>query len=250
MTKKRKHSYIDREEELTAKSGLPNILKDVVAVAIDTKRSVAEKKFQYKIISPSIDVADALVMSNGICVLCAKALTLDTTINSIVNSHSNSDSYSQSHSHSTSENHINDASQVSRHSQIDLAIPEGISTSNISGKRKKGAPQIKAGDVICKFILNGVELAIRAPIGGKLLELNDQIIENPELIISDSIGRGFIGIIFPDTEIPSVDGPSNWESIVKVIQAKNALKNLCFAWSKDRSCNRGDACKFVHENRQ
>lgn len=79
-----------------------------------------------------------------------------------------------------------------------------------------------------------------APVGGQLLELNSELSADLQCI---SVGTGFVAILYPDTEVPTIDGALDWNALLAKMH--NAEKRQCFQWLKG-DCTRGDMCKFKH----
>ena len=74
---------------------------------------------------------------------------------------------------------------------------------NISGKKKKGAFIAKPGGEIALLrFADGTERVLKSPIGGQLLEVNDRLLSDPGLLLSNRVGTGFIAIIYPSTGLP------------------------------------------------
>ena len=64
----------------------------------------------------------------------------------------------------------------------------------------------------------------------------------PNLLNDQPCGTGFIAVIYPDTELPSLtNGLSK-----RIANDEEIRSNVCFAHRKGL-CKRGDKCKFKHE---
>lgn len=210
MSKKRKAVYVDRSQALYDRNKMPNVLETIRALSCASgKHCSLEKRFKYKLTVDNDDtILDAMVMHNEICVLMPKT--------------------------------PRKCRRVEFHSSI--------STEEISGRQKKGAITIANGSVICSvFDENGSSVQLRTPVGGKLLEINDSLVQSPELLESHYNSSGFIAIIYPNTEIPSPDGCPDYESLKQKVIEKIAASrdNKCHAFAAG-NCSRGDACKFKH----
>lgn len=116
----------------------------------------------------------------------------------------------------------------------------------MSGRRKKGARRIKAETIICELTTaDNQTIALRTPVGGQLLELNENLQQNLDILRNTSSGERYVAIIFPDTKIPS---PGQSVEEWRIIQASIASRsNLCYSWIQGK-CSRGDKCKFLHSN--
>ena len=62
---------------------------------------------------------------------------------------------------------------------------------------RKTGEILQKGDLLTEFGQNGKTLRIFSPISGKILETNPLIMENPEMVINDPCGNGWIYKIKP-----------------------------------------------------
>lgn len=130
-----------------------------------------------------------------------------------------------------------------------------FASSTMSGKQKKGACRIHAGEwVFAVHATNRVESTqnpliykFGSPIGGKLLETNDNLIRKPELLVDEFRSAGFVAVLYPEAEIPHVEGCKDYASLLEKIRSKRSRSHLCFAFLESGTCARGDQCKFLHE---
>lgn len=210
MSKKRKSVYVDRSQVMYDRNKMPNIMESIKAVACESgKHCSLEKRFKYKLVVDGDEsVLDAMVMHNDICILMSKCPRKCSNV----------------------------------------AFHESISTEEISGRQKKGAVTIRFGSVICSIIDDsGNTIELKTPVGGKLLEFNDGLVQCPQLLETHYNSSGYIAIIYPNTEIPSLDGCSDYESLKQKVIDKLAQSrdNRCHAFAAG-NCSRGDACKFKH----
>lgn len=67
----------------------------------------------------------------------------------------------------------------------------------VTGKRKKNAQQLEPNSALCKVCTKETSYIVRCCVKGSLLEVNDRLIEHPELLISSADREGYIGIIMP-----------------------------------------------------
>ncbi|RZB39289.1 GCV H domain containing protein [Asbolus verrucosus] len=68
----------------------------------------------------------------------------------------------------------------------------------MSGKGKRGAQLLTPQSILCYMeTQDNTQYPIYSGIYGKLLEINDRILENPNLILDD-LNEGFLAIILPD----------------------------------------------------
>lgn len=127
---------------------------------------------------------------------------------------------------------------------IGINFMENMDTSDVSGKRKKGAQLIKAGSAVCEIVhSNGSKQVLCTAVGGQLLEINDNLRIVPSDIIDKPCSGGFVAILYPNTEVPTLDSARNWEELLS--KMKDRTSNKCYQWMRG-SCNRGEKCKFEH----
>lgn len=194
-----------------------NVMQGAVAVDYSKpRRHGFVARYSYKLEVPNSPyVADALVLHNGICVLTLKAFM---------------------------------------HNATKLEFSEGLSTDRISGRLKKGASIINAGSGICTVsIADGGSFAqsidIIAPVGGKILELNEKLRDEVDLIKGKLFDQnGYLAVLQPNCEIPHIDGPRDWAELTQHLKAKAAMRNICFAFQEGK-CAKGSECRFQHERR-
>ena len=211
MDKKRKVEYVDRAQVLSGSKHLPNVHPDTIALPTKRNRKYTfSSKFKHRLSVP-LDglVLDALVLENDICVLISKSAIMQPR---------------------------------------SIEYSENLNTDGISGRMKKGALKLKAGASICKVTsADGTSVNLRTPVGGKLLELNDNLIADPSLLQHKYDSEGYIAIIYPDTEIPTLDGYADCRSLTESFEAKHLEKGVCYDFAQHGICKRGDACKFKHK---
>jgi|LauGreDrversion2_2_1035103.scaffolds.fasta_scaffold68882_1 glycine cleavage system H lipoate-binding protein len=90
-----------------------------------------------------------------------------------------------------------------------ISYTEGFQekTKEVTGKKKKNSIYIEAGDTICIVYYktndddNIKSYKLCSPIGGHLLETNDNIIKNPNLVIEQSNDQGYVAVLFPTYDI-------------------------------------------------
>ncbi|XP_068640792.1 uncharacterized protein [Aristolochia californica] len=83
------------------------------------------------------------------------------------------------------------------------------SEMKVTGKRKKNAQHFEPNSALCKVSANNTFYVVRCCVKGSLLEVNDRLIEQPDLLNSSASREGYIAIIMPR--------PADW------IKIKNSL---------------------------
>ena len=202
------HVYVDRNAVLRESNRLPNVSQGIQAAPCvgKEKNGSLERHFKHKLTDcdDCSPMLSAMVLNNDICVLVLESGARDVrSIEFIVKADGNL----------------------------------------ISGKKKKGAKKLKAGSpiVLLNFI-DGTSREYYTPIGGQLLETNMSLTTQPNLLNDQPCGTGFIAVIYPDTELPSLtNGLSK-----RIANDEEIRSNVCFAHRKGL-CKRGDKCKFKHE---
>lgn len=135
-------------------------------------------------------------------------------------------------------------------STIAINFPDTVTGGMISGKNKKGAKNVLAGDVIAELDLSwkcsknssivAVKVKLLTPIQGRVLELNDGLkSEFAGRIFQYGATETYIAIL--QSDVP--DLLINTKDTENMAVAKK--NGICFAWTKGQ-CKRGEACKFLH----
>jgi len=71
-------------------------------------------------------------------------------------------------------------------------------TNTVSGKGKRGAQVLTPSSVVCYLdCSDGSRYAVRSCVPGKLVEMNDQLTENPNLVTERPSDRGYLAIVLP-----------------------------------------------------
>jgi len=75
-------------------------------------------------------------------------------------------------------------------------------SNKVSGKRKKGGQWLNETAPILRIETEESEepILIQSGCRGTLVEVNNQIIENPQLLLEQSEGRGYIAVVLPRGE--------------------------------------------------
>ena len=179
MGKRKAARYIDRNQMISNRKELPNMLEDTIACSIDYTMMLGHKvgssisQYNYRLVvkSPKKDILDAVVMKNGLCVLF-----LSTSKQSILDSLCDS-------SGSTYDSlvKIDDSKCECNFTFTEEIITFTSSKVAKSGKKGKEARLVNAGDFIGKLNIRISEdkeslILLKTPIGGQLLELNDKML--------------------------------------------------------------------------
>lgn len=178
-------SYIDRTQVLSNQNKLPNVTTETIAIELENKKchNSIEKRFKYKLTQYQESdnksnelLLDAFVMHNEICVLM----------------------FTERQKQMISNNDL---------SKLQFSFNDNINTNNISGKLKKGASHIKAGDIIGKVVMNSIDISeenslytnmeFKSPVGGQLLELNERLLLLFPSLQQNNHGRDYLAIIYP-----------------------------------------------------
>jgi hypothetical protein len=121
---------------------------------------------------------------------------------------------------------------------------------SIKGKRKKSAIKLKIGSPLCSCTTNNDEIiTFRTPVGGQLLEINDNYVKDPEKIKDGTCLNNYIAIIIPNITFPDFDEIDEKSNIYlnELLKPRYLSNRRCFDWLKTNSCQRGDSCKFIHD---
>jgi hypothetical protein len=117
------------------------------------------------------------------------------------------------------------------------------------GKRKKGAPKVKSDSSICEIhYKDGSVSVLKTPVGGQLIELNENIITNTDILSSNDAYNGgrYVAIVYPNTKLP---GPldTDVEAWKRKQHEASMVPRICYSFLEG-TCTRGDACRFQHGN--
>lgn len=238
---KRGRQHIDRNLSISEARKVPNVSKNAIAIECctsDKNRSSLslERHFTHKIVAnddPNMLVA--LPLANGICVLCINDGISNGKTNIII------------------ENQVELFLDKNVTSNINLIEFREGWNAEFTGKKKKGSVIAKAGTEICTITFNNtkndnnnknnnevIKRKFCTPIGGQVLEFNQNLFSNPSLIHDQPYGSGYIAIIFPNTDIPTLLNPT-FEDLMKEINKPQ----ICYGFIKG-TCIRGSNCKFSH----
>lgn len=92
---------------------------------------------------------------------------------------------------------IKGAKQVSR---IDCKVDGKTDRfkNSASGKGKRGAQRLDANSVLCYVeCSDGSRYPVYSCMNGKLLEINESLIESPQLLVEKPVGEGYIALLLP-----------------------------------------------------
>lgn len=206
------HVYVDRSQVLKESNRQPNIANGVIASACTEKERTGslERHFKHMLCSSNNEpcMLTAMVMHNDICVLVIKS-------------------------------NIGGVSAANFKIEVDA--------DSISGKKKKGAKKVTAGSsVLLLTFSDGSVREYITPVGGQLLETNLNLLSHPNLLLDQPCGTGYIAVIYPDTEIPSLTNGLRGKLSSDQPSIQDRKSKICFAFLKGM-CSRGDDCKFKHD---
>ncbi|CAM6119328.1 unnamed protein product [Calypogeia fissa] len=68
------------------------------------------------------------------------------------------------------------------------------------GKRKKNATVLEGNSVLCKVMTGEMFFLIRCCVRGTLLEVNQRLIQNPQLLVSHADTQGYVAVLMPRSE--------------------------------------------------
>ena len=84
---------------------------------------------------------------------------------------------------------------------VSFKISDKVNHANnkVSGKRKKGGQHLQETAPLLSVKVKGQEdpILLQTGIKGKLIEINQSIVDNPQLLLDESEGRGYIALILP-----------------------------------------------------
>lgn len=81
--------------------------------------------------------------------------------------------------------------------------------NKVSGKFKRGGQKLKENSIICIIkTADGCEYTIYSCVTGTLVEVNERLLEDPNLLKDKPYAEGYIGIILPPF-------PSTGKSVIK-----------------------------------
>ncbi|XP_057435088.1 uncharacterized protein LOC130727845 [Lotus japonicus] len=88
----------------------------------------------------------------------------------------------------------------------------------VTGKRKKNAQHLESNSALCKISTKNYSYIVRCCVKGSLLEVNQQLIKQPELLNVLADREGYIAIVMPK--------PADWlkvkDSLVSIQEYKKA----------------------------
>ena len=123
------------------------------------------------------------------------------------------------------------------------------SVGDMHGKRKKGAPKVKSDAPICEVhFKNGIIWELKSPVGGQLIELNENLLTNHGILGRNGPynGERYVAIIYPTTKLP---GPQDTD--VEVWKQKqheaSLVPKICYSYLEG-TCTRGESCRFQHDD--
>nr|QZL12161.1 simiate [Microvelia americana] len=107
---------------------------------------------------------------------------------------------------------------------VNFQVCEDINRLNnkVSGKLKHGAQKVKPiSDLLIVKLSDGSEKFVHCAIAGKLLEVNEKLIDDPSIMIREPDDVGYIAIILPDLGTTQVYR----DNLLSIEQYENAIKH-------------------------
>jgi hypothetical protein len=137
--------------------------------------------------------------------------------------------------------------------RVEFASGYDFSVADVSGKFKKGAKIVAALDtLITVYVASSLSgelqrISLKAPMAGKIVEINDLLPDSPALLSSHPRSDGYIAVV--TSEVPELlEGPENDIDLTAQKATGRSKDKICFGWVKG-GCRRGNACKFKHTER-
>lgn len=88
----------------------------------------------------------------------------------------------------------------------------------VTGKRKKNAQHFESNTALCKISTKNDTYIVRCCVKGSLLEVNQQLIKQPELLNASADREGYIAIIMPK--------PADWLKVKASLVSLQEYKKL------------------------
>lgn len=93
---------------------------------------------------------------------------------------------------------------------------------SMSGKSKRGADYVQPNKLLYRIVCSeNQQFIICAGIKGRLVEMNEQIVENPSLIQTKPQGEGFLAVFIPSLR----DGELNIQSLMSEDEYQRSKQN-------------------------
>ncbi|PON93945.1 Glycine cleavage system H-protein [Trema orientale] len=92
------------------------------------------------------------------------------------------------------------------------------SEMKVTGKRKKNAQLFESNSALCRVCTKDASYIVRCCVKGSLLEVNDRLINQPELLNSSASREGYIAIIMPK--------PADWLKVKDSLLGSEEYKKL------------------------
>ncbi|KAL2895379.1 Protein Simiate [Bienertia sinuspersici] len=88
----------------------------------------------------------------------------------------------------------------------------------VTGKRKKNAQHFQPNSILCNVYIGDSPYVVRCCVKGSLLEVNNRLIQNPELLNTSADRDGYIAIVMPK--------PGDWLKIKESLVTFDEFKKL------------------------
>ncbi|RZF33002.1 hypothetical protein LSTR_LSTR006256 [Laodelphax striatellus] len=99
--------------------------------------------------------------------------------------------------------------------------------NRVSGKSKRGAQKLDVNSALCfAKCSDGEVYKICAGVPGKLVEINENLLENPNLLVEHPETRGFVAIVLPSipTSERFKDELMNYEQYVEAVRKREGAE--------------------------
>lgn len=96
--------------------------------------------------------------------------------------------------------------------------------NKVSGKGKKGAQHLQPESIICEVTCStGTKYTLYSCVKGKLVEVNEELVSNPNLLLEKPETEGFLAVVLPKLTENILDGLLTKEEYEKLLEDRKAL---------------------------
>lgn len=119
----------------------------------------------------------------------------------------------------------------------DIMRAEGM-----TGKKKKGSRNVDIGYPICTIKFNDdTSLTWKSPVCANVLEINNNLLTEPGLLVKSPDRLGFIAILYCRKGLPELADIDTNDGRIKFDEEKN----ICYEFRRVGTCKRS-RCAFLH----